>query len=132
MTYRWITLSHNRSYLKSTVKLSKKLDIKRKVCTICRVVEASIFGELNITKTYFKTMYKQRSKTSISPTLLFTNSITFYYLFTGHVCLTDNDKDNARNNKGSLLYGELLPRGANKVRHRSFSDMTYLAVICTV
>jgi hypothetical protein len=37
-------------------------------------------------------------------------------LFTGHVCLTDDDKDNAKSNKGSLLYGELLPRGANKVR----------------
>eukprot|EP00596_Hydrurales_sp_CCMP1899_P000367 CAMPEP_0119046274 /NCGR_PEP_ID=MMETSP1177-20130426/45527_1 /TAXON_ID=2985 /ORGANISM="Ochromonas sp, Strain CCMP1899" /LENGTH=938 /DNA_ID=CAMNT_0007019197 /DNA_START=345 /DNA_END=3160 /DNA_ORIENTATION=+ len=32
----------------------------------------------------------------------------------GHVCLTDIDKDNAKINKGSLLYGELLPRGANK------------------
>jgi hypothetical protein len=36
----------------------------------------------------------------------------------GHACLTDDDKDNAKNNKGSLLYGELLPRGANKVRVR--------------
>lgn len=51
------------------------------------------------------------------------------FISTGHVCLTDNDKDNARNNKGSLLYGELLPRGANKVRHSSFSDTTYLAVM---
>ena len=33
----------------------------------------------------------------------------------GHVCLTEDDKDNAKTNKGSLLYGELLPRGANKV-----------------
>jgi hypothetical protein len=40
----------------------------------------------------------------------------YYLLITGHVCLTDDDKDNAKNNKGSLLYGELLPRGANKVR----------------
>ena len=30
--------------------------------------------------------------------------------------MTEDDKDNAKNNKGSLLYGELLPRGANKVR----------------
>lgn len=37
------------------------------------------------------------------------------YCLSGHVCLTDDDKDNAKNNKGSLLYGELLPRGANKV-----------------
>ena len=33
----------------------------------------------------------------------------------GHVCVTDLDRDNAKYNKGSLLYGELLPRGANKV-----------------
>ena len=32
----------------------------------------------------------------------------------GHICVTDEDKDNARNHKGSLLYGELLPRGVNK------------------
>ena len=32
----------------------------------------------------------------------------------GHTCVTDTDRDNAKNNKGSLLYGELLPRGANK------------------
>jgi hypothetical protein len=35
------------------------------------------------------------------------------------VCLTDSDKDLAKVNKGSLLYGELLPRGANKVRYFS-------------
>lgn len=64
MIYRWITLLHNRSYLKSTVKLSKKLDIKRKVCTIYCVIEASIFSDLNITKIYFKTIYEQRSKTA--------------------------------------------------------------------
>jgi hypothetical protein len=33
----------------------------------------------------------------------------------GHVCITDADKDFAKCTKGSLLYGELLPRGANKV-----------------
>eukprot|EP01035_Chromulina_nebulosa_P017950 gene17950-23577_t len=32
----------------------------------------------------------------------------------GHVCVTDSDKERARIGKGSLLYGELLPRGANK------------------
>ena len=32
----------------------------------------------------------------------------------GHICLTDEDKYNAKYSKGSLLYGELLPRGANK------------------
>lgn len=32
----------------------------------------------------------------------------------GHVCLTDDDKDTAKCMGGSLLYGELLPRGANK------------------
>ena len=32
----------------------------------------------------------------------------------GHTCVTDMDRDNAKNNNGSLLYGELLPRGANK------------------
>ena len=33
----------------------------------------------------------------------------------GHVCLTEDDKDWVAQNKGSFLYGELLPRGANKV-----------------
>lgn len=32
----------------------------------------------------------------------------------GHTCLTDGDKFNAKFSRGSLLYGELLPRGANK------------------
>ena len=49
----------------------------------------------------------------------------FYDFNVGHVCLTDNDKDNARNNKGSLLYGELLPRGANKV-FQSFASIPSL------
>ena len=47
----------------------------------------------------------------------------------GHVCVTDSDRDNAKNNKGSLLYGELLPRGANKafgVRHLNCSDAKVL------
>ena len=33
----------------------------------------------------------------------------------GHVCLTDDDRDGGNQARGSLLYGELLPRGANKV-----------------
>lgn len=32
----------------------------------------------------------------------------------GHVCLTDEDRENLNQTKGSFLYGELLPRGANK------------------
>ncbi|CAM9966000.1 unnamed protein product, partial [Ectocarpus sp. 8 AP-2014] len=32
----------------------------------------------------------------------------------GHTCVTDRDKVAAREVKGSLLYGELLPRGVNK------------------
>jgi hypothetical protein len=37
------------------------------------------------------------------------------HLTRGHVCLTDSDKANAASYKSSLLYGELLPRGVNKV-----------------
>jgi hypothetical protein len=33
----------------------------------------------------------------------------------GHVVLTEMDKERAKIGHGSLLYGELLPRGANKV-----------------
>jgi hypothetical protein len=33
----------------------------------------------------------------------------------GHICLTEEDKDYLNQTKGSFLYGELLPRGANKV-----------------
>ena len=36
------------------------------------------------------------------------------HLTKGHVCLTDIDRKNAQVQKGSLLYGELLPRGVNK------------------
>ena len=32
----------------------------------------------------------------------------------GHVCLSDTDKDCSKALQGSLLYGELLPRGVNK------------------
>jgi len=32
----------------------------------------------------------------------------------GHTCLTDHDRVMAQDTKGSLLYGELLPRGVNK------------------
>jgi hypothetical protein len=38
------------------------------------------------------------------------------HLTKGHVCLTEQDRITAQYLKGSLLYGELLPRGANKVR----------------
>ena len=37
------------------------------------------------------------------------------HLTRGHTCLTDADRLNAQYIRGSLLYGELLPRGANKV-----------------
>ena len=33
----------------------------------------------------------------------------------GHLCVTESDKEVGKSGKGSLLYGELLPRGANKV-----------------
>lgn len=36
------------------------------------------------------------------------------HLTKGHICLTENDRKNAIAVKGSLLYGELLPRGVNK------------------
>jgi len=36
------------------------------------------------------------------------------HLTMGHICLTRNDKATAVDKKGSLLYGELLPRGVNK------------------
>lgn len=38
------------------------------------------------------------------------------HLTKGHTCLTEADREHAQHVKGSLLYGELLPRGANKVR----------------
>jgi hypothetical protein len=37
------------------------------------------------------------------------------HLTKGHTCLTEADRLNAQYVKSSLLYGELLPRGANKV-----------------
>lgn len=46
---------------------------------------------------------------------LFSNSLQETgHLTKGHVCLTDGDKAAAQQMKISLLYGELLPRGANK------------------
>jgi hypothetical protein len=36
------------------------------------------------------------------------------HLTKGHVSLTESDRMNAASMKSSLLYGELLPRGANK------------------
>jgi len=47
----------------------------------------------------------------------------------GHVCLTENDRENAKNHGGSLLYGELLPRGVNKalgVNHLNAAQQTSL------
>ena len=32
----------------------------------------------------------------------------------GHVCVTDDDRRRATEDRGSLLYGELLPRGVHK------------------
>ena len=37
----------------------------------------------------------------------------------GHICLTDEDKTVILAQKGSLLYGELLPRGLNKALSRT-------------
>lgn len=37
------------------------------------------------------------------------------HLTKGHICLSEADRVVAQHVKGSLLYGELLPRGANKV-----------------
>jgi Histone methylation protein DOT1 len=36
----------------------------------------------------------------------------------GHNCLTNDDKASSKATNGSLLYGELLPRGANKALGR--------------
>lgn len=52
MIYRWIMLSHNRSYLKFTGKLFKKLDIKPKVRTLCCVMLSIIVSHLEITIRY--------------------------------------------------------------------------------
>lgn len=32
----------------------------------------------------------------------------------GHLCVTDDDRKHANSTRGSLLYGELLPRGVNR------------------
>ena len=34
----------------------------------------------------------------------------------GHLSLTEDDRETAKSTRCSLLYGELLPRGVNKVR----------------
>ena len=39
----------------------------------------------------------------------------------GHICVTEDDKRTAADAKGSLLYGELLPRGVNKARCQAFA-----------
>ena len=41
----------------------------------------------------------------------------------GHICVTEDDKRTAADAKGSLLYGELLPRGVNKARIRQFAAL---------
>lgn len=44
----------------------------------------------------------------------------------GHVCLTEEDRKIGQQMKGSLLYGELLPRGVNKVCfHCCFISYSY-------
>lgn len=45
------------------------------------------------------------------------------HLTKGHVCLTDEDRAQAVYAKGSLLYGELLPRGANRVSNDILLNM---------
>uniref|UniRef100_A0A7S3NGR3 DOT1 domain-containing protein n=1 Tax=Aureoumbra lagunensis TaxID=44058 RepID=A0A7S3NGR3_9STRA len=40
----------------------------------------------------------------------------------GHTCVTEEDKRRASQNRGSLLYGELLPRGVNKALDERHMD----------
>lgn len=47
----------------------------------------------------------------------------------GHICLTDLDRDNGKNGKGSLLYGELLPRGSNKAFGRKRLAVEFASVL---
>lgn len=51
------------------------------------------------------------------------------HLTKGHICLTENDRRNALAAKGSLLYGELLPRGVNKALGPSRMDAANASVI---
>ena len=46
----------------------------------------------------------------------------------GHVCLTDEDRRICQQVKGSLLYGELLPRGVNKVRNIAYICCMYRTI----
>eukprot|EP01038_Epipyxis_sp_PR26KG_P011039 gene11039-14823_t len=51
------------------------------------------------------------------------------HLTKGHVCLTEADRINAQYSKGSLLYGELLPRGANKAFNSKRLDAANASVL---
>jgi hypothetical protein len=47
----------------------------------------------------------------------------------GHLCLTESDKAIAKELKGSLLYGELLPRGVNKALGVDYIDSSKASVV---
>lgn len=51
---------------------------------------------------------------------------------TGHLSLTEEDRAAAQQLKGSLLYGELLPRGVNKVSRLLDPLTIYLITTCPV
>ena len=51
------------------------------------------------------------------------------HLTKGHICLTESDRRNAIAAKGSLLYGELLPRGVNKALGPSRMDASNASVV---
>jgi hypothetical protein len=51
---------------------------------------------------------------------------------TGHLCVTDDDRKHANSTRGSLLYGELLPRGVNRAldsRHLSALRMSQKSLL---
>eukprot|EP00629_Pelagomonadales_sp_RCC1024_P015265 CAMPEP_0119273108 /NCGR_PEP_ID=MMETSP1329-20130426/9716_1 /TAXON_ID=114041 /ORGANISM="Genus nov. species nov., Strain RCC1024" /LENGTH=372 /DNA_ID=CAMNT_0007273281 /DNA_START=192 /DNA_END=1307 /DNA_ORIENTATION=+ len=47
----------------------------------------------------------------------------------GHVCVTEEDKRRAQDQHGSLLYGELLPRGVNKALDARHLDAARAATL---
>lgn len=47
----------------------------------------------------------------------------------GHLCVTEEDRSMARDAKGSLLYGELLPRGVNKALSPKHLRATHARVV---
>lgn len=51
------------------------------------------------------------------------------HLTKGHVCITEADRLHAQYVKVSLLYGELLPRGANKVCALMWLNQPLMSVI---